>query len=102
MSAQSDKIRQQLEQAFAGVKTEFGQRLLEKLRERTPVRTGKTRASWEANAVGQNIEIDNDERDAIARLNDGSSRKAPAGFIEQAIDETTAEMQREAERPVKL
>lgn len=102
MSAQSDKIRSQLEQAVAGVKTEFASRLLAKLRERTPVRTGFTQSRWTSVEDGSAIDVTSDQLETLMRLNDGSSQQAPAGFIEQCIDETTAEMQREVERPVKL
>jgi hypothetical protein len=102
MSAQSDKICRQLEQALAGVQTEFGSRLLTKLRDRTPVRTGRTRSLWTKVEIGSATEITNGDRETIMRLNDGWSQQAPAGFIEQVIDETTAEMRREVERPVKL
>lgn len=92
MSAQSEKIRRELEAAVAKVKAETAARLLAKVREATPVRTGYTRSRWEIDEAGN---VSNDAGDTVMRLNDGSSRQEPAGFIERAIDETTVEMQRE-------
>lgn len=93
MGSQSDKIRRELEQAIADVKTETASRLLTKLRDATPVRTGYTRSRWTTVENGSSIDVTNDEGEAVMRINDGHSRQRPAGFIEQAIDETIAEMQ---------
>jgi hypothetical protein len=100
MSAQSDRIRRQLAQVVANVKTELATRLLTKLRDRTPVRTGYTQSRWTTVVDGTAINVTNDEGEAVMRINDGHSRQRPAGFIEQAIDETISEMQREV-RPAK-
>ncbi len=102
MSAQSEKLRRQLEQGVADLTGELANRMVTKLRDRTPVRTGHTRSLWTSVESGSQTEVTNDDQETIMRLNDGHSRQAPAGFIEQAIDETVAEMQREVERPVKL
>ena len=88
MSEQSEKVRVALQQAVAQTKAEIGERLLEKVRERTPVRTGYTRSRWE---LDENGNVVNDQGDTIMRLNDGSSRRVAAGFIEQAIVETVVE-----------
>lgn len=98
MSAQSDRVADQLRAGIADVKAKTAEKLRDKLRESTPVRTGYTRARWQVDENG----VSNDAGDAVMRLNDGSSRRVAAGFIEQAIDETTVEMQREVDRPVKL
>lgn len=91
MSAQSDKIRRLLEQSTDELRAELANRMVTKLRERTPVRTGYTRSRWEVTESG---DVVNDEGDTITRLNDGSSRQVAAGFLEQSIDETVAEVKR--------
>jgi uncharacterized protein CbrC (UPF0167 family) len=95
MSEQSEKIVRELEQAVAEVKAETAERLLEKVRERTPVRTGYTQSRWQLTEDG----VSNDQGEVIMRLNDGSSTQVAAGFIEQAIDETVVEMQQEVDKP---
>jgi hypothetical protein len=95
MGAQADRIRRQLEQSLAGVKDELTNRMVDKLRERTPVRTGYTRSRW---TVVESGLITNDQGDTVMRLNDGSSRQVAAGFIEQVIDETIVEVKREVEK----
>lgn len=102
MSAQSDRLRRQLEQHLADTNGELANRMLTKLRDRTPVRTGETRSRWTPTESGSAIEIDNDARDVIARLNDGSSTQAPAGFIEICRDEALDEMQAIIAKPVKI
>lgn len=54
--------------------------LVEALREATPIDTGAARASWEAreNSIHTDCEY-------MDRLNAGSSRQAPAHFIERTI-----------------
>jgi hypothetical protein len=84
-----------LMQSLADTRVELADRMLTKLRERTPVRTGYTRSRWQ---LAENGDVTNDQGDAVMRLNDGSSRKVAAGFIEQAIDETVVEVQSEIKR----
>lgn len=99
MSDQSGKVRRELEQYLAGTQSELANRLVTKLRERTPVRTGRTASLWTKVENGAVTDVTNAEGDTIMRLNDGHSRKAPSGFIEATIDETVAEMQREVKKP---
>jgi hypothetical protein len=79
-------------QSVADTKVELADRMVDKLRERTPKRTGFTASRWMIDEAGN---VTNDQGDTIMRLNDGSSRQVAAGFIEQAIDETVVEVQRE-------
>lgn len=91
----ADDVRRALEQSLGELKVTLADRMLTKLRERTPKRTGYTASRWEVNENGG---VSNDQGDTIMRLNDGSSRQEPAGFIEQAIDETVVEVEREVKR----
>ena len=54
------------------------------LKEATPVDTGYARSRWKANNTVYGFEIENDA-DYISDLNEGSSRQAPAFFIEQEL-----------------
>jgi hypothetical protein len=92
MSAQVDRMVRELENGLSSVKQEFARRLLAKLHEATPVRTGYTRSRWVIEVDGPLISVTNDAGETVMRLNDGSSRQEPAGFIERCIDETIAEM----------
>lgn len=101
MSAQSDRIVRELEHAYSSVQREFARRLLAKLREATPVRTGYTRSRWTIEFNGAQIAVSNDAGEVVMRLNDGSSRQEPAGFIERCIDETVVEMELLVGRPLR-
>ena len=51
------------------------------LKEATPIDTGLARASWRINLLKDNVEIINDVP-YIEYLNNGSSKQAPAYFVE--------------------
>lgn len=92
---QAERLRQQLLGELGTLRASLADRMVSKLRDRTPVRTGATRDAWR---VAANGDVTNDRGEVLMRLNDGHSRKAPSGFIEQAIDETVVEMQREVRK----
>lgn len=52
----------------------------------TPVDTGNARAGWTVDAKAGLIE---NNVEYVAALNNGTSKQAPAGFIEAAIDKVT-------------
>jgi hypothetical protein len=111
MGVLSDAVRPQVEKAAV----DFGRRLREAVAIRTPILTGRASASWnaavgEANPaqkespynnpsgaprdgivqldgfkLGDEIHVSNN-RPYINSLNAGSSRKAPAGFVEATIE----------------
>lgn len=54
--------------------------LLQKLKDATPVKTGKARDGWKIE--GENIV---NEVDYISTLNQGTSKQAPAHFIEKTV-----------------
>ena len=60
--------------------------LLTELRAATPVESGRARDGWHLTETG----IRNDVP-YVGRLNAGSSRQAPAGFVEAAIDRALEE-----------
>lgn len=59
------------------------------LRQVTPVRTGRARASWKHRITIRNGELQDAEISSdvpyMQKLNEGSSRQAPAFFIEQVL-----------------
>ena len=70
-----------LEAAIAETRDRLAVSLLGELRAATPVETGRARDGWRIIETG----IRNDVP-YVGRLNAGSSRQAPAGFVEAAID----------------
>ena len=70
-----------LEAVVAETRDQIAANLLIELRAATPVATGRAREGWRLTETG----IRNDVP-YVARLNAGSSRQAPAGFVEAAID----------------
>ena len=76
-----DETEADLEAAIAETSDRLAVTLLEELRTSTPVATGRAREGWRLTETG----IRNDVP-YVGRLNAGSSRQAPAGFVEAAID----------------
>ena len=76
---------EQTEADLAAAITETSDRLaaslLGELRAATPIETGRAREGWRRDATGIRNEVP-----YVGRLNAGSSRQAPAGFVEAAID----------------
>lgn len=70
-----------LEAVVAETRDQIAASLLIELRAATPVATGRAREGWHLTETG----IHNDVP-YVVPLNAGSSRQAPAGFIEAAID----------------
>ena len=70
-----------LEAEIADTRDRLAASLLGELRAATPVETGRAREGWRRDATG----IRNDVP-YVGRLNAGSSRQAPGGFVEAAID----------------
>ncbi|WP_430435843.1 hypothetical protein [Oceanibaculum nanhaiense] len=70
-----------LEAEIAETRDHLATHLLQELRAATPVETGRAREGWRRDATGIRNEVP-----YVARLNAGSSRQAPAGFVEAAID----------------
>ncbi|MEQ8252198.1 MAG: hypothetical protein RIB41_13240 [Oceanibaculum nanhaiense] len=70
-----------LEAEIADTRDRLAASLLDALRAATPVESGRAREGWHMTEAG----IRNDVP-YVGRLNAGSSRQAPAGFVEAAID----------------
>jgi hypothetical protein len=60
------------------------ERLVNQLKEVTPVDTGAARDSWRVVSSGNKSQITND-KDYVKELNAGSSKQAPSHFIEATI-----------------
>lgn len=76
-----DETEADLETAITDTRDRLAVTVLEELRAATPVETGRAREGWHMTETG----IRNDVP-YVGRLNAGSSRQAPAGFVEAAID----------------
>ena len=55
--------------------------MVKDLQDQTPVDTGRARASWETHQTEKGIAVEN-TTEYIQYLNEGSSKQAPARFIE--------------------
>lgn len=76
-----DKTEADLEAAIAETRDRLAVSLLTELRAATPVGTGRARDGWHLTETGLRNDVP-----YVERLNAGSSRQAPAGFVETAID----------------
>lgn len=76
-----DETEANLEAAIAETRDRLAVSLLGELRAATPVETGRARDGWRLTETGLRNEVP-----YVGRLNAGSSRQAPAGFVEAAID----------------
>ncbi|WP_086464347.1 hypothetical protein [Oceanibaculum nanhaiense] len=76
-----DETEADLAAAITETSDHLATHLLQELRAATPVETGRARDGWHLTEAG----IRNDVP-YVGRLNAGSSRQAPAGFVEAAID----------------
>ncbi len=85
MTRQSDALRDRLGRFVTGAAVDLANETLGILREVTPVDTGAARAGWriEPGAAGA-VSVRNDE-EHVRYLNEGSSKQAPAGFVEAAV-----------------
>lgn len=70
-----------LEAEIAETRDRLAASLLGELRAATPVETGRARDGWHLTEAAIRNEVP-----YVGRLNAGSSRQAPAGFVEAAID----------------
>lgn len=76
-----DETKAALAADLAETRDRLAGHLLEELRAATPVATGRARAGWRRTETGLLNDVP-----YVGRLNAGSSRQAPAGFVEAAID----------------
>lgn len=76
-----DETEADLEAAIAETRDNLAADLLQELRAATPVETGRARDGWSLTETGLRNDVP-----YVVRLNAGSSRQAPAGFVEAAID----------------
>lgn len=77
------KLAIQLEDANMKELRRVSKLLVADLRDTTPVDTGLARDSWKTETVGKTIRISNDV-EYLKYLNEGSSKQAPAHFVEKA------------------
>ena len=73
------------EEMIDDVQTKMGLDLLGGLVMATPVDTGAARNSWQMGGEGPVTYVES-ASPYMGRLNDGHSKQAPAGFIENVID----------------
>ena len=70
------------------VRTKVGADLMAGLILATPVDTGQARNGWQIDTAGGQTTVEN-RVPYINRLNEGHSKQAPAGFVENVIDDVT-------------
>lgn len=70
------------------IASKMGLDLLAGLISATPVDTGVARNGWQMSKNGRSVIVEN-QVPYIGILNDGTSKQAPAGFIEDEIDRVT-------------
>lgn len=70
------------------VRVKTGADLLAGLVLATPVDTGQARNGWQIDTTGGQTTVEN-RVPYINRLNEGHSKQAPAGFVENVIDDVT-------------
>jgi len=75
------KIKADIEQQFKKKTT----KLVEDLKEATPVDTGLARDSWSLEIENGTTAVISNSQDYIGSLNSGSSKQAPRYFIEKTI-----------------
>ena len=71
----NEQISEELRKASAS--------MIAELRAATPVDTGHARDSWSARVTGDNKVVVENSVDYIEHLNEGSSKQAPAHFVER-------------------
>lgn len=76
------------DQLVDDVRAKMGLDLLGGLQAVTPVDTGTARNGWQLSVAGKQTVVEN-MVPYIGVLNDGSSKQAPAGFVENEIDKVT-------------
>ena len=80
-------IEKQLKAAYAVNEKAIAEEAFKKLVETTPVDTGKAQDGWKLTKKSKGFSIENPVP-YIKTLNTGSSKQAPAMFIEQALLDT--------------
>ncbi len=63
---------------------EITEKTIVELREATPVDTGAARDSWKL-TYSENAAVISNDKDYLKQLNSGSSKQAPANFIENTL-----------------
>lgn len=76
------------EQLIDDVHVKMGLDLQAGLMLATPVDTGEARNGWHSDTQGRQTVVEN-RVPYINRLNEGWSKQAPAGFVENVIDDVT-------------
>lgn len=66
--------------------------LKDKLYGRTPINTGKARAGWMTREFGNGNKWVANGVDYVQYLNEGTSKQAPAGYIEATVDEVRSQV----------
>lgn len=75
------KLQQQANIELKVQSSAVAKRLLDDLKASTPVDTGEARDAWAMQSTAEGFDITN-SAEHIGRLNEGSSKQAPAFFIE--------------------
>lgn len=76
----NEQVLTDIEDAMDKVIAEVGRVCLERVKERTPVRTGYARSRWGLEVGSHDFTLNNDA-EYISYLEDGSSDQAPSGML---------------------
>jgi hypothetical protein len=80
-----------LKKKLQGVIDEMTRDLTEEIRKTTPIDTGKARRGWRRTMTPKGASIHNSV-DYVSHLENGSSRQAPKGMIQPAINKIEANL----------
>ena len=85
IEAELERVRKQINSTKLQIVEKKCKQMLNELVEATPVDTGKARDSWNITHTGNpsSPAIISNEVPYISRLNEGSSKQAPAHFVER-------------------
>jgi hypothetical protein len=82
-----DEVMRTLQMVVQNEITTLQETYQEEVRKRTPIKSGQARRGWQKRTVSNGKAIANSVP-YIGRLENGYSRQAPSGFVNQAIDAT--------------
>jgi len=90
----SDDLRKDLEPLIEKELTALQNTYETEVKKRTPIDTGRARRGWQKRTQGGSKQVRN-EVPYIERLEDGYSKQAPRGFVNQALKATINQRNRQ-------
>ena len=96
-NAQIDAVTDSVVKSMERFAAEFEMEFLARVKEKTPVRTGKLQAGWEASATPSEITVWNDVEYA-EYVENGTPFQAPQGMLSRTLEEVDTIMTIAVER----